>query len=143
MLTYLIKKELQLFVGKVDTQLLKAVVVKFLKAENVQNAYKCKRGGRQMREGREAREGRKGGRGREREREGGKGGKGGREGGKGGKKGREGRRREEGKGKGEGGKHWYIQSLSLGHHALIERVLLTHLSLFPRPSLRQWVPGVG
>ena len=47
---HLIKKELQLFVGKVDTQLLKAVVVKFFKAKNIQNACECKRGGRQMRE---------------------------------------------------------------------------------------------
>lgn len=40
---HFIEKELQLFVGKVDTQLLKAIVVKFLKAKNIQNACKYKR----------------------------------------------------------------------------------------------------
>ena len=62
---HLIKKELQLFVGKVDAQLLEAVVVEFLKAENIQNACKCKTGGRQVREGREGREASEGGEGRE------------------------------------------------------------------------------
>ena len=83
---------MQLFVGKVDTQLLEAVVVEFLKAENIQNACKCKTGGRQVREGREE--------GRERARE----------------EGREGR--EEREGEGEGRNHWNIQSLSFGHRAL-------------------------
>ena len=73
---HLIKKELQLFVGKVDTQLLEAVVVEFLKAENIQNACKCKTGGRQVREGREGgREEREGGRGRRERREASEGGK--------------------------------------------------------------------
>lgn len=35
---YLIEEELQLFIGEVDADLLEAVVVKFLKPKNVQNA---------------------------------------------------------------------------------------------------------